>query len=71
MLRAELGAEPFKLEREDFPLRISVISASASVRGADGPTPAPVPAPSLYFSFYTDEIDEQMRQLMWCGFRPL
>ena len=65
-LRAELGA-PFKLDAADFPLRLSVLSASASARGTDGPMGTEVEIPALYFSFYTEEVDMRTRELMWCA----
>ena len=64
-LRAELGA-PFKLDAADFPLRLSVLSASASARGTDGPMGTEVEIPALYFSFYTEDVDMRTRELMWC-----
>ena len=65
-LRAELG-KPFTLDAADFPLRLSVLSASASVRGTDGPLGTEVQIPALYFTFYTEEVDMRTRELMWCA----
>ena len=68
MMRAELGS-PFTLEANDFPLRLLVLSANASLRGEEAWDAAsrPADAPKIYATFYTEELDYSARYLMWVG----
>lgn len=67
-MRAELGS-PFMLSETDFPLRLSVSYANASLRGEEAYSAQSNPelAPRIYVSFYTAELDTSLRYLLWIG----
>ena len=60
MLRAELG-ESFVLQRQDFPLYLTLLDADASDRGEQ------TSPPELYFSLYTEELNVARRLGLWLG----
>lgn len=69
MTRIELG-DAFVLHEPDFPLHLAVEGLRASLRGAEARSAADEPhtaAPSLFVSFYTDEIDWASRYWLWVG----
>ena len=68
MARAELGT-PFVLSANDFPLSLQISSANASLRGEDAyeASADPTQMPSLFASFYTEELDWTNRYLLWIG----
>ena len=68
LMRAELG-EPWTVTAEDFPLRLLVISANASLRGEDAfdAVDDETLRPALYASFYTEELDHVSRYMLWIG----
>ena len=67
-MRAEVGDE-FVLTEEDFPLRLSVAYANASLRGKEAfsaHTDLQL-APRIYATFYTPQIDSAGRYTLWVG----
>ena len=69
LLRAELG-RPFRLQAGDFPLRLTVLSMQASLRGGHAVNAAadvPGADPAVYFTLYTEELDVTYRMLMDFG----
>ena len=60
MLRAELG-NSFVLQRQDFPLYLTLLDANASDRGEQ------TSRPELYFSLYTEELNVPRRLGLWLG----
>jgi len=67
-MRAELGSS-FSLSEGDFPLRLNLHSANASLRTHDRHDALVDPelGPSLYATFYTEELDTTGRYLLWIG----
>ena len=69
VMRAELG-QPFSFETADMPLRLTVSSVRASLRGnaaAAFATDAAGATPAIYFSLYTGETDDTGRKLLYYG----
>ena len=70
-LRVETG-DSFVVNEDDFPLHITLVSANASLRGDSPPTPnasliSSTATASLFFSFYTEQVDWASRRAIWYG----
>ena len=69
-VRVHMHRLPFVLEASDFPLQLTVRELRASLRGAEARREAGDDAAArvaAYVTFYTEEIDEAARYLLWVG----